>query len=152
VSGKADPAGEKLDSLEVIQRWSELAPEHLKTAIKTLDAELSRAHELRMIREKHQDAKARREHTLYMTSMLLGSFVIIALLSGAVLLGMRGQVALPSIFTTLSATMATVFVLRKHDPQQMRAVITAQARVARALSASADPTGAIEGRSGQSAE
>lgn len=145
MSGNAESAGEKLDSLEVIQRWSELSPEHLKTASKTLNAELSRAHELRMTKEQYQDAKARREHTLYMTSMLLGSFVIIALLSGAVLLGMRGQVALPTIFTTLSVTMATVFVLRKHDPQQMRAVITAQARVARSLSASADPASVVEG-------
>ena len=145
MSGKAEPASEKLNSLDIIQRWSELSPEHLKTAIKTLDAELSRAHELRMTKEQHQDAKARREHTLFMISMLLGFFVIIALLSGAVLLGMRGQVALPAIFTTLSATMATVFVLRKHDPQQMRAVVTAQARVARSLSATADPAGVVEG-------
>lgn len=147
MSRKAEPAGENLDALEVIQRWSEVSPEHLKTVIKTLDAELSRAHELRMAREQHQDAKARREHTLYMTSMLLGAFVIIALLSGAVLLGMRGQVALPATFTTLSVTVATVFVLRKHDPRQMRAVVTAQARVARSMTAAADPTGTIEGSS-----
>ncbi|MDU0293817.1 hypothetical protein [Saccharothrix longispora] len=145
MSGKAERAGEKLDSLEVIQRWSEVSPEHLKSAIKALDSELSRAHELRMVKEQHQEAKARREHTLYMTSMLVGSLVIIALLSGAVLLATRGQVLLPTIFTTLSVTMATVFVLRKHDPQQMRAVIKAQERITRSLSASADPAAAIEG-------
>jgi hypothetical protein len=144
MSGAVEPADGGMDSFAVIQRWNELSPEHLKAAMKVFDAQLARAHELKMTQTRLQDEKARREHTLFMTSMILGSVVILVLISGAFLLSMHGQIALPVGLTTLSASMATVFVLRIHDPQQMRAVIEAQARLARSA---AGPTNAVRATS-----
>lgn len=140
MSGTLEPADRGVDSFEIIQRWNELSPEHLKAAMKAFDAQLARTHELKMTQARLQDAKARREHTLFMTSMILGFVVILVLLGGAVLLGMQGQIALPTALVTLSVSMATVFVLRRRDSKQMRAVIEAQARIAQ--SALGSPGGA----------
>lgn len=128
-----EPADRGLDSFEIIQRWNELSPQHLKAAMTAFDTQLARTHELRMTEARLQDARARREHILFMTSMILGFVVILVLMSGAVLLGMQGQITLPAILVTLSTSMATVFVLRKHDPKQMRAVVEAQTRIARSM-------------------
>lgn len=130
MSGTMEPSDGEMDSFAVIQRWNDLSPAHLKAAMQAFDAQLARTHELKMTQARLQDARARREHVLFMTSMILGFVVILLLMSGAVLLGMRGQIALPAILITLTTSMATVFVLRRHDPKQMRAVTEAQARIA----------------------
>jgi hypothetical protein len=109
--------------------------------LEAFNLELARAHELRLAEVRREEEKERRQHRLFMTGLILGFVVVIVMSSAAVVLGMQGQPELAGVLATLTIAVATVFVLRKHDPQSVKLVSEAAIRMASRTSiSSADPS------------
>ncbi|MGW3152378.1 hypothetical protein ACWDG1_49050 [Streptomyces sp. NPDC001177] len=131
--------------LEIAMQWAELPAEHLQAALKALEPQLRREHEIRMTR-MHLDAEeasALRTHRLYLFGLVAGFIVTLGMLTGAVIVGNHGQDWLAAMLSGPSVlALATVFVLRRSDAAQARAVTQAQRQALNALAqATAPPAG-----------
>ncbi|MFE1791885.1 hypothetical protein ACFW7J_26420 [Streptomyces sp. NPDC059525] len=121
-------------------QWSQLPVEHLQIALKAIEPELKREHELRMQQDahvqelqlerlrlesaqqqfaeqlQHEERQAKRSHTLYLMGLFAGFLISGGTLGGAIYVGIHDQPWLASLLAgpTLLA-LATLFVLRKND-------------------------------------
>jgi hypothetical protein len=126
--------------LEIAMQWAELPAEHLQVALKALEPQLRREHELRMEQEKavqklelermrlsSKEVQAKRSHALFMAGLVAGFVVTIGMLAGAVVVGVQGHVWLAAMLSGPSVlALAGLFVLRKTDTAQMGAVQRSQ--------------------------
>ncbi|SHI06558.1 hypothetical protein SAMN05444521_3630 [Streptomyces sp. 3214.6] len=127
--------------LEIAMQWAELPAEHLQVALKALEPQLRREHELRMaqqaalqqlelesLRLQTREKSASRSHALLLTGLIAGFLLSAGMLVGAVIVGMEGHVGLSSMLSGPSVlALASLFVLRRSDVTQTRAVARAQA-------------------------
>ncbi|MFJ4793915.1 hypothetical protein [Kitasatospora purpeofusca] len=127
-------ASRELSGLEIALEWGKLPPEHLSAALKALEPELKRAHEIRMKRldmeERERSAlheanerQAQRSYRLYMGGLVAGFALCAGMLVGSVVEAIHGQVVLAA--TMAGPTMlgiASLFVLRQRSasPGQRR--------------------------------
>lgn len=121
-------------------QWAELPSEHLQAALKALEPQLRREHEARMEREKVaskielermrlsvEEGQAARSHTLYLLGLIAGFIVTIGMLAGAVIVGINNQPWLAALLAGPSVSiLAGLFVLRRNDHNQMKALLAAQ--------------------------
>lgn len=124
---KQDPTG-----FGIAKQWAELPAEHLKVALEALEPQLQREHEAQMehMRLSAQEAEATRTHRLYLCGLIAGFVVTIGMLVGAVVVGSNNQPVLAGILSGPSViALASVFVLRRNDAAQMRAVARAHQSV-----------------------
>ncbi|OEJ53491.1 hypothetical protein [Streptomyces agglomeratus] len=142
----ADVPQHQHTGLEIAMQWADLPAEHLQVALKALEPQLRREHELRMaeqsairqmeletLRAQTRDAAARRSHSLRVVGLVAGFLLSAAMLAGAVVVGMEGHVGLASMLSGPSVlALASLFVLRRSDNAQTRAVARAQAATAQA--------------------
>ncbi|MEU2674809.1 hypothetical protein ABZ622_39465 [Streptomyces sp. NPDC007164] len=138
--------------LEIAVQWAELPAEHLQVALKALEPQLRREHELRMEQEKAvrklelerlrlaaEEAQAKRSHSLYMVGLGAGFIVTLGMLTGAVIVGVQGQAWLAAMLSGPSVlALAGLFVLRKSDSAQVQTVARSQRS---ALNAAQAPPG-----------
>ncbi|WP_382465814.1 hypothetical protein ACFIN9_26425 [Streptomyces noursei] len=124
--------------LDIAMQWAELPAEHMKIALDALEPQLRREHEMRVLQQdaehklalekiKSQEAAARRSHTLYLTGLIAGFAISVAMLSGAVVVGVNGQPWLAAMLSGPGVlALATLFVLRRNERGQAQAVGAAQ--------------------------
>ncbi|MBL1101708.1 hypothetical protein [Streptomyces coffeae] len=123
-----DQASQQPDSLEIALQWAELPPEHLKIALQALEPELARQHQLRLLRAQleAQEAKERRSHLLYLGGLVGGFFIVVAMLTGAVIVGTKGLPWLSAMLAGPSVlSLAGLFVLRRTESDSARHVAAA---------------------------
>lgn len=102
------------DGFDIATRWMTLPPEHLEVAMKSLEPELARRHELQMNRE-------RRAHALSMASLCAGFAISVGCLVAAVFLGLGGQLWLALTLSGPSLlTLAKLFVLGSSDATDVK--------------------------------
>lgn len=137
----ADVPRHQHTGLEIAMQWADLPAEHLQVALKALEPQLRREHELRMaeqsairqleieeLRVQSRETAARRSHTLMVIGLIAGFLLSAGMLVGAVIVGREGQVGLASMLSGPSViALASLFVLRRSDAVQTRAVARAQA-------------------------
>ncbi|MFF9753349.1 hypothetical protein [Streptomyces sp. DH20] len=145
----ADTPQHEYTGLEIAMQWAELPAEHLQVALKALEPQLRREHELRMaqqaalqqlelesLRLQNREKSASRSHALMITGLIAGFLLSAGMLVGAVIVGMEGQVVLASMLSGPSVlALASLFVLRRSDVTQTRAVARAQAATSQAAQA-----------------
>jgi hypothetical protein len=145
----ADTPQHEHTGLEIAMQWAELPAEHLQVALKALEPQLRREHELRMaqqvalqqlelesLRLQAREKSASRSHMLLITGLIAGFLLSAGMLTGAVIIGMEGHVALASMLSGPSVlALASLFVLRRSDVNQTRAVARAQAAASQAAQA-----------------
>lgn len=133
--------------LEIAMQWAELPAEHLQVALKALEPQLRREHELRMAEQKAATAldlervrlgakeeASKRTHTLYVVGLVVGSVIAVGMLAGAVIVGREGHGWLASLLAGPSLiALVSVFVLRHTDSSQTKAVASAQRAALAAL-------------------
>ncbi|MEU5157888.1 hypothetical protein [Glycomyces sp. NPDC021274] len=99
-------------------QWAELPSEHLKIALEALEPELAREHQLKVLQAQlqMQEAKDRRSHQLYLIGLISGFSIAIAMLAGAVAVGLSGHSWLAAMLAGPSVlSLAGLFVLRRID-------------------------------------
>lgn len=105
-------------ALNIAMQWAELPPEHLKIALRAMEPQLVRDHELLMeqLRLSAQAQSEGRVHRLYMGGLIAGFGVVAGMLSAAVIVGINGQAWLAAMLAGPSVlSLAGLFVLRKVD-------------------------------------
>ncbi|MGP8301973.1 hypothetical protein ACTPOK_29450 [Streptomyces inhibens] len=124
--------------LDIAMQWAELPAEHMKIALDALEPQLRREHEMRVLQQKAeqklaleqvraQEAAAKRAHVLYLTGLIAGFVIAVAMLSGAVVVGINNQPWLAAMLSGPSVlALATIFVLRRSEQGQAHAVAAAQ--------------------------
>lgn len=132
--------------LDIAMQWADLPAEHLQAALKALEPQLRREHELRMaqqsalqqmqlesLRLETRERTARRSHFLLITGLVAGFLLSTGMLVAAVMVGMQGHIGLASMLSGPSVlALASLFVLRRSDAAQTRAVARAQANTIQA--------------------
>ncbi|RFC75491.1 hypothetical protein DXZ75_13335 [Streptomyces sp. AcE210] len=145
----ADTPQHERTGLEIAMQWADLPAEHLQVALKALEPQLKREHELRMaqqaalqqlelesLRLQTREKAASRSHVLLITGLIAGFLLSAGMLAGAVVVGIEGHVALASMLSGPSVlALASLFVLRRSDATQTRAVARAQAAASQAAQA-----------------
>jgi hypothetical protein len=126
--------------LEIAMQWADLPVEHLQVALKALEPQLRREHELRMaeqatlqhlelerVREQSKETAARRSHTLMLAGLIAGFVLSAGMLVGAVVVAREGHIGLATMLAGPSViALASLFVLRRSDAGQTRAVSQSQ--------------------------
>ncbi|MFE6223047.1 hypothetical protein [Streptomyces sp. NPDC057854] len=134
--------------LQIAAKWgTALDAAQLEVALKGLEPQLQREHKERMFRLKmqqetaQQEAQAvreRREHTRYMAGLIAGSTVAIAMLGAGVFVA-KDQWWLSILLCGPSLlALVKVFVLRRSDEYDMRAISPAM-RTAMGAAGQAQP-------------
>ncbi|MFM9373391.1 hypothetical protein [Streptomyces sp. Da 82-17] len=114
--------------LDIALQWAELPPEHLKAALQALEPELARRHEMRMLqaRLEAQGAEDRRSHLLYLSGLVGGFLIVVAMLTASVIVGINGLPWLSAMLAGPSVlSLAGLFVLRRVDSGTARQVARA---------------------------
>ncbi|MEU8560556.1 hypothetical protein AB0C45_03610 [Streptomyces cyaneofuscatus] len=134
--------------LEIAMQWAELPAEHMKIALDALEPQLRREHEARTLQLQSEyqlalaevrarEATAKRAHHLYLTGLVTGFMISVAMLTGAVLVGVNDQPWLAAMLSGPSViALATLFVLRRNEGGGIQAVAASQRA---ALSAAQQP-------------
>ncbi|MGW4878909.1 hypothetical protein ACWEPI_20395 [Streptomyces sp. NPDC004262] len=118
-----DPTSPQMNSLEIALQWAQLPSEHLEIALKALEPELARQHELRLleVRLRVQEEKDRRTHYLYLAGLVAGFVVVVSMLTAAVVVGVNGLPWLSAMLSGPSVlSLAGLFVLRRVDSGSAR--------------------------------
>lgn len=108
---------------------SHLPPEHFKLALKIVEAQLVRTHELPLEQERIRvrEAADTRSHTLLAWGLGAGFVVVCGMIAASVVVGLQGHVWLS---TSLSGPgvviLASLFVLRRIDARSIRQLNTPQ--------------------------
>ncbi|MFE7358037.1 hypothetical protein ACFU8Q_34120 [Streptomyces sp. NPDC057543] len=134
--------------LEIAMKWgSALGPDKLEVALKALEPELRRHHKERMTRltlqreaaqQASKERSEERAHKRHVAGLAVGGVVAVAMLAAGVYVAKDAWwLALVLCGPSLLA-LAKVFVLRRSDPDDMRAV-TQAARTATNAAGQAQP-------------
>ena len=121
-------------ALDLATQWATLPPEHLRIALKALEPQLAREHELRLEQERSAERTSvaaaesaaaesadRRAHVRYLSGMVSGLVLSLSMLTGAVIVGTSGQAWLAAALSGPSMlALAKIFVLRRSDPEDLR--------------------------------
>ncbi|WP_225848196.1 hypothetical protein [Streptomyces sp. HPF1205] len=121
-------------ALDLATQWASLPPEHLRIALKALEPQLAREHELRLEQERAaermnvalaenaaREGADRRAHIRYLSGLWAGLVISLFMLTGAVVVGTAGQPWLAAALSGPSMlALARIFVLRRSDPEDLR--------------------------------
>jgi hypothetical protein len=118
-------AGTTGDLESILVTLAQLPPEHFKLALKTVEAEMARRHELQLERERSRvrEAADARTHALYAWGLGAGFVVALGMITAAVLVGLQGHVWLAAGLSGPGVVgLASLFVLRRLDSRALRHV------------------------------
>jgi hypothetical protein len=132
---------ESSTALEIALQWSQLPPEHLEIALRAMEPQLARDHDLKMekLRLAAENKREARTQTLYIAGLAAGFVIVVGMLGSAVIVGINGQPWLAAMLAGPSViSLAGLFVLRRVDSTAARGA----ARTTRsALNAVYQPSG-----------
>ena len=133
--------------IEIATEWAKLPPEHLQVALKALNPQLEREHVARIeqMRISAQSTQDLRQFRIQVYSLWAGFFLSLVMLGAAVFVAVNDQPWLALAFSGPSLLALTkIFVLRRSDSYDMRAMISSQ-RAAASLVPPDAPTGSQAG-------
>jgi hypothetical protein len=116
-------AGKPGDLESLLVTLSQLPPEHFKLALKAVEAELARSHELRLEQERSRirEAADARTHALFAWGLGAGFVVVLGMIAASVVIGLKGYVWLSASLSGPGVVvLASLFVLRKLDSSYVR--------------------------------
>ncbi|MFF0123774.1 hypothetical protein ACFYP7_31335 [Micromonospora arida] len=119
------PAGGSGEFERWINLLAQLPPEHFKLALKTVEAQLARNHELQMEQERcHvREAADSRSHALLAWGLGAGFVVVLGMITASVVVGLQGHVWLSASLSGPGvAVLASLFVLRSLDSRNIRQI------------------------------
>ncbi|SMF67732.1 hypothetical protein [Streptomyces sp. Amel2xC10] len=118
---------DRASALDIAAQWAQMPAEHLTAALKALEPQLKREHELRILQENNrarleeqrlrtEHKKEKRRHRLNVLRVSFGLAVVLGALSGAVHLAVHDQpgLALLLVGPTVLA-LAKMFLLKRSD-------------------------------------
>jgi len=111
----------ELESLLVT--LSQLPAEQFKLALKAVEAELARSHELQLEQERCRvrDAADARTHALFAWGLGAGFVVVLGMIAASVMVGLKGYVWLSASLSGPGVVvLASLFVLRRLDSRYLR--------------------------------
>ncbi|MET9149750.1 hypothetical protein ABZX82_00505 [Streptomyces griseoflavus] len=127
MTSHAGPQPGQPSALDIAAQWAQMPAEHLTAALKALEPQLKREHELRTLQEnnracleqerlKTEHEKEKRRHRRHVLHVSFGLVVVLGALTGALHLGTHGQpwLALVLFGPTLLA-LVKMFLLRRSD-------------------------------------
>lgn len=140
-------------ALDLATQWASLPPEHLRIALKALEPQLAREHELRFEQERGAErtkvalaenaafeAADRRAHIRYLCGLSAGLLISLSMLTAAVIVAINGQSWLAAALSGPSMLALTkIFVLRRSDTEDLRQA----GRVATSTLATNTPTSPV---------
>ncbi|WP_210593783.1 hypothetical protein [Streptomyces sp. GESEQ-35] len=101
-------------ALQFAREWAQLPPAHLRAALRALEPQMERDHELAKMERKNR-------HVLNIMGLISGFILAICSLGGAIYFGVRGQLWGTAVLTGPSIlVMIRVFVLRKTEKSDLR--------------------------------
>lgn len=114
---------ERSSALEIAKKWSKIPSEHLEIALKALEPELQREHQRRLAEQRQIERDAQRKHVRYLCGLWAGLSLAVVMLTVGVILAIYGLLW-PALLCTGPSlvAMAKIFVLRRSDPEDIRAV------------------------------
>jgi hypothetical protein len=108
------PTGEA-SALDIAQQWAQLPPEHLKAALKALEPQLVREHDLRAEELNQAALRDQRNHRLLMSGLVAGYTIAITALIAATLVGIHGHTLLSAVLVGPSVpALVSLFLTRGH--------------------------------------
>jgi hypothetical protein len=119
----SEPAGTGGELESYMHTLERLPPEQFKLAMKTVEAQLARDHELRMERERNGllDAANARSHALFAWGLGTGFVIVLGMITASVVVGLQGYVWLSALLSGPGvAVLASLFVLRRLDSRALR--------------------------------
>lgn len=120
-------SGSEINALAIALQWAQLPSEHLGAALRALEPELARQHELKKLEVSRQVGKEKRTFVLYMAGLIAGFLITMGMLTGAVIVGLEGHLWLAAMLSGPSVfALATLFVLRRSDAEHTRRVAESQ--------------------------
>ncbi|MGW9211328.1 hypothetical protein ACWGR4_30675 [Embleya sp. NPDC055664] len=123
----------------IAAQWAGLPPEHMRIALKALEPQLVRDHEVHLTQARAAEARDRRAFRLLMTGQVFGFVIALATMSAAAVVGVEGHVWLAAVLSGPSViALAKLFVIRRTDNAEIRAA--ARVSVAAAQSVPPSPT------------
>jgi hypothetical protein len=114
-------------AVQIARMWARVPAEHLEIALKALEPELQREHERQLEILRHENAyrlealeqekeTSRQRHLRYLCGLWAGFTTAIGMLTGAIAVGVHGQLWLAALLTGPSLiALAKIFVLRRSD-------------------------------------
>lgn len=130
--------------IEIATEWAALPPEHLAMALKALNPQLEREHKARIeqMRISAQGAKEMREFKFQIYSLCAGLIISLVMLGAAIYVATNDQPWLALAFSGPSLlALAKIFVLRRSDADDMRAVTRGQQTAASLVPPDPAPSG-----------
>lgn len=121
-----------ISGLSIAMQWAQLPPEHLSIALAALEPQLQREHELDKLKAEVelQAQKERNSHVLYLTGLYMGFAIVLFMLAGAVISGLRGNTVLAcSLGGPCILPLAAIFVLRKGAKHEVRNLAAMQNQI-----------------------
>jgi hypothetical protein len=118
------------DLAAMMNAVAQLPPEQFELALKAVETQLARDHELRMEQERNRlvEAESVRSHALFTRGLVAGFVVVIGMVTGSVVVGVQGHVWLSASLSGPGViVLASLFVLRRLDAKQLRLVSRGQA-------------------------
>ncbi|MCX5269966.1 hypothetical protein [Streptomyces sp. NBC_00199] len=115
----------------IARQWAELPPEHLTAAMKAMEPELRRGNRERMARMKlqdiadaraHEERQQQRQHRQHAAELTVGAVVALAMLAGGVYVAPESWWLSTLLCGPSLLALAKVFILRRSDPDDMKAV------------------------------
>ncbi|MFC9432091.1 hypothetical protein [Streptomyces sp. NPDC056987] len=150
MTNQSEPAASR-GGLDIAREWANLPPDHLEIALKALGPQLERDHEYRMkvIQLEYELAGAKQTHTLYLVGLVAGFVISVGMLIGAVIVGSNDQPWLAAMLSGPSVlALTTVFVLRRSDTAQSRAVAHSQQLALDAAAQASPPSPVVDPTAG----
>jgi hypothetical protein len=131
--------------IEIAGQWAKLPPEHLAVAFSAMEPQLAREHEYRIEELKARGQAEVRAHELAQRGQNFGLVIALSMLVAAIVLAFGGMQALAGVFAGPSLlALAKLFVLRRSDASDMKAVTDSRGRggavLSEASAASVDAT------------
>lgn len=113
MTSSVQPPQRQPSALELANQWAQLPPDHLAAAIKALEPQLRREHQLRQEELRQIALKEQHSYLLYMIGMGAGFAIAVASLCGAIILGPRNPTLAGILIGPGLASALSTFVLRR---------------------------------------
>ncbi|MFF9114336.1 hypothetical protein ACF09Y_01715 [Streptomyces massasporeus] len=145
MTSHAGPQPDQPSALDIAAQWAQMPAEHLTAALKALEPQLKREHQLRTLQEnnrarleeerlKTEHEREKRRHRRHMVNVSAGLAVALGGLAGSLYFGTIGQLVLAVVlFGPNLVVLVKMFTLRRSDPQDIFRVTTAMRTASLAL-------------------
>ncbi|MER6299144.1 hypothetical protein ABT247_06145 [Kitasatospora sp. NPDC001539] len=120
-------------ALEIAKAWAGLPIETFQAALAALEPQLVREHDLRILEQRRIEQEGQRKHRLAAIGLFIGSIIAIISIGAAIYFGISQNFwAMALVLGPTAFVMIKVFVLRKSDPEDARALTAVFKGVGRA--------------------